>query len=547
MITRLKVSNFLSFAGEQTLITTDPVSKKAVKNIEVVDHWRINKLSLIYGPNGSGKSNILKTISYIKEFVLSGTVPYFFVDSNYGAGSIEAFNDRTSEFLIEFYTDGYLYTYALSISLREREIVLEALYMNDDHDHKSKMIFERSCEGIKFGQYFKQCTSDCKDTVKLISKYFDEDSVCFLSRLCMFRDIFESCKDLGRVLEYFKYTINNSYNKDKFFTYDTYTAVDGFEESLLAEMGHLGMKVDNLNSYDVTGQYPASEFPKELRELLEEKINMQVVVPVVDNKTGRLFIFESSGGILADSYTMYATNPSFKGVPVSSTGFTEALKLACMIACREPIMYLVDNLANNLHPETVKLFINEWVNVTPLNCILAVSNNYGFMDLDILNPYAFSVTEMVRLKQFPGMEATLLTNLGNTYKFHSKVPLSTIYLSGELGGHPEEYDLENDTDGDDYEGDDDEELMEDSILGETSMNGVVIPGLADDVSEAALEADPGLVCGFPEAPVEDVPEETAEPVEVFTVDANGVEHKVEPIDNQEVTATKLGEANELWN
>lgn len=117
MILRFTAKNILSIREEQTLdftaSTDNTFEEYAVVKIKNV---RISKLGIIYGANASGKSNILKALTWLKDFVANdhprklsmgtGLVPFKLdVDSA----------SKHSEFTIIFYVGDVRYDYVLDM------------------------------------------------------------------------------------------------------------------------------------------------------------------------------------------------------------------------------------------------------------------------------------------------------------------------------------------------------------------------------------------------------------------------------------------------
>ena len=125
MILEFKVQNYLSFREEQVL-SFDPSSDKEYESqycVQVKEGVKVLKLGLIYGANASGKTNLLKSLEFLRKFVLrqksdktesTGVIPFQFDDS-----CIE----KPSRFELTFYLNQIKYVY--SVVLDDKRVIEE--------------------------------------------------------------------------------------------------------------------------------------------------------------------------------------------------------------------------------------------------------------------------------------------------------------------------------------------------------------------------------------------------------------------------------------
>lgn len=128
MIISLKVSNFYSIKGEQTLDLS--VGKQAPDNYgyspAVID--RVSKLGMIVGANASGKTNILKAIALLKWLALRQERQENLTLQNLYKGFFG--NEKPTKFEIVFETNSIRYEY--TISLLKDKIQKEVLKQTKD-------------------------------------------------------------------------------------------------------------------------------------------------------------------------------------------------------------------------------------------------------------------------------------------------------------------------------------------------------------------------------------------------------------------------------
>ena len=153
MLLEFKIKNFRSYKEFAEF------SMKADKNEDlkysVLYYKKNNKQkkalcsSVIYGPNASGKSNIIKGLNVLKQIIISGNIRR----KELGLEFIPNINSSVDEpiiFEIEFYYNGNIYRYYLSINVGNflsdnynRYVNEEELYVND------RIVYERKRQELK--------------------------------------------------------------------------------------------------------------------------------------------------------------------------------------------------------------------------------------------------------------------------------------------------------------------------------------------------------------------------------------------------------------
>jgi predicted ATPase len=126
MLHSFSFKNFLSFRDET--VVSFALNKHAPRNNLSADDSagvRVTKAMAVVGPNGSGKTNLLKPLSFLAWFVSASfqgdpkgripVEPHFFGDS------------QSSEFQVEFDTDGKLYRYGLVVT--PERVLSESLHV----------------------------------------------------------------------------------------------------------------------------------------------------------------------------------------------------------------------------------------------------------------------------------------------------------------------------------------------------------------------------------------------------------------------------------
>lgn len=166
MILEFKVENYLSFREEQ-ILSFDPSSDKEYDSqycAQVKEGVKVLKLGLIYGANASGKTNLLKSLEFLRKFILkqkrdktepTGVIPFKFDDS---------YSEKPSRFELAFYLNQIKYVY--TVLLNDERVIEENLIYYPGI--QPAIFFERSYDKkkeksvIKFGGTIDLKASDKK-------------------------------------------------------------------------------------------------------------------------------------------------------------------------------------------------------------------------------------------------------------------------------------------------------------------------------------------------------------------------------------------------
>ena len=151
MIYVFRFKNFYSFAEEcEVSFMLNRQVPDSDLLIESPRGARLSKLMAVIGPNASGKTNILKSLSFLSDFVRNS---FSYKPDTKIAVSPHFFSDREdSEFDIEFELNGELYRYSL-VANPER-VVRESLYHKKSRSFS--FIFQRGWSHLKSAYEVKQ-------------------------------------------------------------------------------------------------------------------------------------------------------------------------------------------------------------------------------------------------------------------------------------------------------------------------------------------------------------------------------------------------------
>ena len=150
MLLRVIIKNFLSF---RDIVQFDMFpNAKRTSNWDHVYKYRdvtVLKQAAIYGSNGAGKSNLIKSLSFIKNFVLNKD----FIDKTeidkYFYSLLPEREDEPIEIAIEFVAkNSQAYIYKVSIS--KSGIDDESLFISHLGKAKNDLVYKRVLNQVKF-------------------------------------------------------------------------------------------------------------------------------------------------------------------------------------------------------------------------------------------------------------------------------------------------------------------------------------------------------------------------------------------------------------
>ena len=131
MLSKFSISNFYSIKDTVTVdFEAERISTEGAKslsdNVFVADGKKYLKTIGIFGPNASGKSSIFKAVLFCNRLVLDSYMNNEGAAFNFMPFKFDGYDEKPSEFSINFVCDGTEYEY--SFSLTRKEIVSESLY-----------------------------------------------------------------------------------------------------------------------------------------------------------------------------------------------------------------------------------------------------------------------------------------------------------------------------------------------------------------------------------------------------------------------------------
>lgn len=144
MLIRFNLKNLFSFK-EETEFNLLPGRVKRLNHHKYVrNEVEILKLTALYGANGSGKSNLIRSISLLKLFVLSGEIPTALSNQKFKLAKSSL--NEPIELAIEFSVIDKIYYYSVSIN---DGVIVDEFFSSTEKNKKEETIFHRKYENEK--------------------------------------------------------------------------------------------------------------------------------------------------------------------------------------------------------------------------------------------------------------------------------------------------------------------------------------------------------------------------------------------------------------
>jgi hypothetical protein len=156
MLVQFKVANFRSFGSEVTLsLEAVKAFKEHAENVVETDGYRLLRSAAIYGANASGKTNLVKAMSFMREFVRTsasknsvaeiGTEPFRLNKENQISPSL---------FEAIFLIDGSTYRYGFEVT--KKEVCTEWLLRGTGPRNKEHLLFKRDQAGVEVSDAYQE-------------------------------------------------------------------------------------------------------------------------------------------------------------------------------------------------------------------------------------------------------------------------------------------------------------------------------------------------------------------------------------------------------
>jgi AAA15 family ATPase/GTPase len=373
MLVRFNVGNFLSFKEVQEFSLLKGRTKN--KSDRVYDNKKVKllKFASIFGANASGKSNLITSMMYAQNKIISrrwkniksGT---FKLDSDY--------KERVSYFEFEILIKDKLYSYGFEILIDKNEFVSEWL-IELSSEGNDKVIFSRNIlkEEIEVG--LKISSSDLRKKLEVYSDDIKGNKeLLFLKEMNRAKsDLYKKESELSifkDVYTWFVKSLDVNYLDRPISNYSYFSDVENKEE-ICRVIKALGTGITNFKIEESSIDEIKKDLPKELSEKLEEdvfeiiqdkeKLGKEASISIRLNEMYYLIFIDESNKVKVNTIVFnHGCNEKF-AFTEESDGTRRILDLIEILFSNEDKTYIIDEIDRSLHPQLTYKFIKEFLAV----------------------------------------------------------------------------------------------------------------------------------------------------------------------------------------
>ena len=436
MLARFVVKNLFSFK-EQAEFNLFPGKasrlghhKAERKGVEVL------KLSALYGANGSGKSNLIKSISLLKELVVSGRIPNALNQQKFKLDPDS--QSQSSDLGIEFFYNSHFYYY--SVSVLDNVIVDE--YFCESSVDEDKMIFHRKTENGKNSiQFFKEFEENQENALmgKVIEQDFlkaNEPLFSLLSRISndAFIDIkytFAWFRDSLQII--FPHTSVRYFAQQLDVNDEFKQFANDIMCSFHAGIANLGVEKKSIE------EFLGNDSQKQLEKIVDElQTDPEKILSLSSGSAGAedVSVVNEQGKIFAKRLYFEHLNKNGDKIPFhiseESDGTRRLLEYipVLKLIIGYPVTFVIDEIERSLHPLIIKGILTKFsMDQETKGQLIFSTHESNLLDQDIFR------TDEIWFAQKDNIGATKLYSLSD-YKEHNTIDIRKGYLNGRYGAVP---------------------------------------------------------------------------------------------------------------
>ena len=393
MLLRYIVENFKSIGKEIefTMFPSKDINyKKFISTLETRNgNWEVLKRAAFFGPNASGKSNFIKSLAFVKNFILEGQLSEKTIRIEQFKGNSEEL-DNKSLFQFMMYIDGEVYEYGFVID--RKQVYEEWLMILTEDDLKPIFKRETSKDGITKIE-LSECSKrffneDENEVARVLVKGFSEKqkNLLYLSKLN------ENANDIAsKIIDWFK-RIQIIFPTTKVQA----LPIRIKQDNLLREFISKKLEILDTGVTNVT----VSEEKNSLEEIREKlRLPEEIVQDIEDTEhgivvlNGKYYIFieengEKSFGQLKFEHKLENKIVDFD-IDDESDGTQRVVDLLPMLFRLEEkknTMYFIDELDRSLHTKISKYLIQYFLEANEgfNNQLFFTSHDINLLTLDDL-------------------------------------------------------------------------------------------------------------------------------------------------------------------
>ncbi len=431
MLIRFTVENFRSFNEESVFSMLPGRTKTHSEHIMHFPEPNINavRVALIYGANASGKSNLIKAMEFVQNFIVIGRRPKQSIP-------IVPFRLRKaraarqpSRFEFEFTVNGQVYAYGF---------VVNGIYVYDEwlylvNARNEKPLFERTTNEKKNVIVSFTHAGNVSDTDK---QFLDFVGRSTRSNQLLLTTLAEhNVSEFEPIYNWFRNTLTIIFPKS--YARNIQVGVHGdqqFSQKLTEFLHTMNTGIDEVCTKPVdldSVDFPMDMIVEDLDRSSEESGIDKCMV--LNGSGGRYLVYRNSDGLI-EAYIL-TTKHHIDGTSIEfdlfeeSDGTQRLFDLFPILHGAENRVYVVDELERSLHPNLVRQFIENFLEINNRSQLIFTTHESTILDSKLLRRDAIWFVE----KSQSGASSVYSLE---EFKTRNDLDIRKGYLHGRFGAIP---------------------------------------------------------------------------------------------------------------
>lgn len=441
MLVRFNVGNFLSFKEVQEFSLLKGSTKNKSNRIYDNKKVKLLKFASVFGANASGKSNLITSIMYAQNKIISKRW------NNFKSGTFKldsSYKDEPSYFEFEILVNNKLYSYGFEILINKNEFISEWL-IELSPDGNDKNIFTRDIVNKKIEVGLKKLSSDLRKKLEVYSDDIKANTeLLFLKEMNRAkRDLYKNNSELSifnDIYTWFNKSLDVNYPDRPISNYSYFSDVENKDE-ICRVIKALGTGITNFKIEESSIDEIKKDLPKEVAERLEEdvhevievkeKLGKETSISIRLNEMYYLIYIDENNEVKVNTVVFnHGCDEKFT-FSEESDGTRRILDLIEILFSNEDKTYIIDEIDRSLHPQLTYKFIKEFLSVaSKRNTQLIITTHESrLLDFRLLRQDEIWIAN----KKSSG-ETQLYSLDEYNVRFDKKV--DKAYLEGRYGGVP---------------------------------------------------------------------------------------------------------------
>ncbi len=436
MLIRFAIKNLFSFK-EETEFNLLPGRVKRLNHHKYERNGiEVLKLTALYGANGSGKSNLIRSISLLKEMLISGVIPTEINNQKFKLS--KTCLDEPTELAIEFFANNLIYYYSISVN---NGIIIDEYFSANDKNQKDDMIFHRVYEDKKNAITFFKAFEDNKEN-QVLKKIIETDLLkpqqpLFTLLSTISNNAFIHIKD---ALDWITWGLKIIYpdTRPTNLTHIMDT-VKGFKDFANELMCSFNTGIANLHVEENTLEaFFGEDNQKEIDEIYTFVKNNpeKAIIRQIRNANEEILIVNKNGKIIVKRLLFLHKGEKNEDIEFKITEESDGTRRlveylpALDDLIRYEATYIIDEIERSIHPLIIKELIDKFSkDISTKGQLIFSTHESNLLDQEVFRTDEIWFTE----KNLLG--ATKLYSLSD-FKEHNTIDIRKGYLNGRYGAIP---------------------------------------------------------------------------------------------------------------